>query len=233
MDEIQQEYESKNAEKQKYLDDLRTVVINSNELLEGNCFYYHTTIQIYPELYTKQLNLFWCGKQAVTRICEIGFNAGHSCMLFLLGRDKTPLDFTIFDIGHHRYTRPAVEYIQQQFPHVNFEYVEGDSTVIMPEWIDRHPELVGKYDVVHVDGGHSEHCIANDMKNTDLIVKPGGIVIVDDTYNSVINGYVDLYLSSGNYVELGVLQTYGYSHRIIQKKEISCRKLEISNISEN
>lgn len=39
--------------------------------------------------------------QANTKICEIGFNAGHSAMLFLMGRDKTSADFTIFDIGHH------------------------------------------------------------------------------------------------------------------------------------
>ena len=28
-----------------------------------------------------------------------------------------------------------------------------------------------KYVIVHVDGGHSNHCISNDMKNTDLLVK--------------------------------------------------------------
>lgn len=217
MDFIKSEYESKNDEKQVYLDDLKNIVIKSNSYLEGNCFYYHQTINAYPELYSKQLNLFWCGKQAVENICEIGFNAGHSTMLLLLGRDKSPLNFTVFDIGHHPYTKPSFEYIKSKFSHVNFEYIEGDSTISMPYWIHTHKELIGKYDVVHVDGGHQEHCISNDMKNTDLLVKKGGIVIVDDTNSEIINKYVDSYISSGNYIELNLLPSYGYQHRVIKK----------------
>lgn len=87
----------------------------------------------------------------------------------------------------------------------------------MPEWINNHKELLNKYDVVHVDGGHSDHCISNDMINTDLLVKVNGIVIIDDTNSETINKYVDLYLSSGNYIELNLLSTYGYQHRIIKK----------------
>ena len=217
MDFIRGEYESKNDEKQIYLDDLKNIIIKSNVSLEGNCFYHHTTLNEFPELYSKQLNLFWCGKQAIENICEIGFNAGHSTMLMLLGRSNTPLNFTIFDIGDHLYTKPSVEYIKSKFSHVNFEYVEGDSTIIMPEWITTHKELMNKYDVVHVDGGHSEHCISNDMKNTDLLVKKNGIVIIDDTNSYIINKYVDLYLSTGNYIELNLLSTFGYPHRIIKK----------------
>jgi hypothetical protein len=217
MDLIKTEYENKNNEKEFYLNDLKNIVINCNDNLEGNCFYYHQTLNIFPELYSKQLNLFWCGKQAVENICEIGFNAGHSTMLMLLGRDNSPLNFTIFDIGHHLYTKPSLNYIKSQFSHVNFEYVEGDSTIVMPEWINQHKELIGKYDVVHVDGGHDEHCISNDIKNADILVKINGIIIIDDTYIPYINEYVNLYISNGKYVELNLLETKGYQHRIIKK----------------
>ena len=217
MDFIKSEYENKNDEKQIYLDNLKNIIIKSNSSLEGNCFYHHASLNIFPELYSKQLNLFWCGKQAVNNICEIGFNAGHSTMLMLLGRNKTPLNFTIFDIGHHPYTQPCFNYIKSNFPYINFEYIEGDSTIIMPEWINNHIELINKYDVIHVDGGHSESCISNDMKNTDLLIKKNGIVIIDDTFSDIINKYVDLYISNGNYIELNLLPTYGYPHRIIKK----------------
>ena len=217
MDFIKADYESKNDEKQIYLDYLKNIVLKSNASLEGNCFYHHTTLNEFPELYSKQLNLFWCGKQAVENICEIGFNAGHSTMLMLLGRNNAPLKFTIFDIGHHPYTKPSFEYIKSKFLHVNFEYLEGDSTIIMPEWINNNKDLISKYDVVHVDGGHSENCISNDMKNTDLLVKKNGIVIIDDTNSDIINKYVNLYISSGNYIELNLLPTYGYPHRVIKK----------------
>jgi hypothetical protein len=213
----QTNYESHSAEKQRLLNDLKSLIIDSKVNLEGNSFYYHSTINIFPELYAKQLNLYWCGTQAVTKMCEIGFNAGHSSMLMLLGRDKTPLDFTIFDIGHHAYTNPCLNYIKGQFPHINFEYIEGDSTVTMPKWIDDNNLKLGLYDVVHVDGGHSEHCISNDIKNADILVKSGGIVIIDDTNMNHINKYVDLYLSGGKYREVDINKTVGYPHRIIQK----------------
>jgi hypothetical protein len=72
--------------------------------------------------------------------------------------------------------------------------------------------------LVHVDGGHSEHCISNDMKNANILVRLNWIIIIDDTdVNSIINSYVDLYISKGDYIELELLKTYGYPHRIIKK----------------
>jgi hypothetical protein len=138
-------------------------------------------------------------------------------MLLLLGRENTPIDFTVFDIGHYSYTKPCMEYIKSQFSHANFEYIEGDSTVTMPEFISKHNELTGTYDVIHVDGGHTEHCISNDMRNTDLLIRVGGIVIIDDTNDYDINRCVDMYISTGNYEEKQIFKTVRYPHRVIQK----------------
>ena len=137
-------------------------------------------------------------------------------MLMLLGRDNSPLDFTVFDIGHHAYTKPCLEYLKKYFKHVRFEYIEGDSIVTVPKWMEANKSF-GEYDVVHVDGGHSESCISNDMKNANLLVRKGGIVIVDDTNVNYINETVNMYISNGMYREMDVLETKGYPHRIIQK----------------
>lgn len=197
---------------------LHDIVVASGEPLEGNCFYVHQTLTRFPELFPKQLNLYACGKTA-TRICEIGFNAGHSALLMLLGHGITPpvkpLDFMIFDIGEHKYTSPALTYLATAFPHVNFSYVEGDSTKTMPEWIVGNPG--DAYDVIHVDGGHTEHCIKNDMMNADKMLNHGGILIVDDTQDPTINFYADAYIKSGAYKELDALATVGYKHRILRK----------------
>ena len=214
---LSEEYNGCNELKQSIMNDLHTIIVKANTPLEGNSFYVHQTLDLYDALYTKQINLFWSGKQAKTHICEIGFNAGHSTMLMLLGRDNSPVDFTVFDIGHHAYTKPCLDYIKTRFPHINFEYIEGDSTTTMPIWISEHPAQRAAYDVVHVDGGHSEHCISNDMKNADQLVNVGGLVIIDDTNCGHINKYVDLYIASGNYIEVDVLKTTGYPHRIIQR----------------
>jgi len=215
--DVRKQYEEFSHEKNEILNNLKNIIIDSKTPLEGNSFYAHETLSLYPELYTKQVNLFWCGKNASSRICEIGFNAGHSAMLMLLGRDKTPVDFTIFDIGHHAYTSPCLKYIETKFSNVNFEYIEGNSILTMSKWISDNPSLVGTYDLIHVDGGHTEECIINDMKHADILVKKGGVIVVDDTGCSHINSTTNDYINTGKYTELDVLTTYGYVHRVIQK----------------
>jgi hypothetical protein len=138
-------------------------------------------------------------------------------MVLLLGRDTTPLEFTIFDIEEHPYTKPCLNYIQSTFSNANIEYIKGDSIETVPKWISENKSSISTYDVVHVDGGHNEPCISNDMKNADILVKVGGIIIIDDTNDNVIDIYTSLYLNSGCYREMDVLKTYGYPHRIIQK----------------
>jgi hypothetical protein len=56
------------------------------------------------------------------------------------------------------------------------------------------------------------------MKHADLLLKPGGIMVVDDTDAPQINALVDAYLASRKYEEMIVLKTFGYPHRIIQKR---------------
>ena len=212
--ELAQEYAEKYPEMLIYLEDLKQIILEHipETEFEGNSFYHHQSIREYPELYNKQLNLFWCGKQTPARICEIGFNAGHSAMLLLLASSATT--FTVFDIGHHRYTQPCLNYIEHIFPHVAFEYIVGDSTLTMPTHMEGRQET---YDLVHVDGGHSEICATSDMKHADILLKPGGIMVVDDTDAPQINGLVNLYLASGKYEVVDVLKTFGYPHRVIRK----------------
>ena len=213
--ELAQEYAEKYPEMLIYLEDLKQIILEHipETKFEGNSFYHHQSIREYPELYNKQLNLFCCGKQAPARICEIGFNAGHSAMLLLLASSATT--FTVFDIGHHRYTQTCLNYIEHIFPHVAFEYIVGDSTLTMPTQMEGRQET---YDLVHVDGGHSEFCATSDMKHADILLKPGGIMVVDDTDAPQINGLVETYLASGKYEVVDVLKTFGYPHRIIRKR---------------
>jgi len=215
--ELAQEYTEKYPEILIYLEDLKQIIldhINETEF-EGNSFYYHQTVTEYPELYNKQLNLFWCGKQS-KKICEIGFNAGHSAMLLLLS-STADTSLTIFDIDHHKYTRPCLDYLVSAFRYVSFEYNAGDSTVAMPEWIASNSAHIGSFDLVHVDGGHTEACATSDMKYADILLRPSGIMVIDDTDAPQINHLVDQYISSNKYVEICVLKTFGYIHRIIRK----------------
>lgn len=210
-------YESARATLDTHLQALAAIVQTSGELLEGNSFYYHQSLFRFEQLFTKQVNLFWFGSQASARICEIGFNAGHSSLLMLLGRNEKPVILTVFDIGEHKYTRPAIEYVRAHNPNTTMEFIEGDSTQTMPLWIQAHPECVGQYDVIHVDGGHSEHCIRNDIQNAFALAKIGAILIIDDISISYINDWVNIYIASGLCEEVEVFPTQGYPHRILRK----------------
>ena len=111
----------------------------------------------------------------------------------------------------------------------NFEYVEGDSLIELPKWIEKNQALLGAYDLIHVDGGHSEECIQSDMLYADKLVCVGGNIIVDDSDDSNIKKCIESFLISGRYIELNILKTEnveypngqvhkGYPHRVIQKR---------------
>ena len=210
-------YAQKQSSIENHLTNIELLIVGSGEPLEGNSFYIHNSLTRFDQLKTKQLNLFRQGVNAASRICEIGFNAGHSALLMLVGRPATPVEFTVFDIGHHAYTRPAIKYIGSQFPHARINYIEGDSTVTIPAWIAKQPAVVHSYDLVHVDGGHSEHCIRHDLQNAIRLTRLGGVIVVDDTNVSYIDEYVNSYITSGVCVELDVFPTTGYPHRILRK----------------
>jgi hypothetical protein len=211
------EYDSFSDKIKVITSEIKNIVLESKCEIEGNSFYDDNTLSRNYKQLAKQINLFSFGKNAVTNICEIGFNAGHSTILMLIGREKTPLNYTIFDIGRHPYTLPCLNYLQLQFQNVNFEYIEGDSTLTMKKWLENNTDKIGTYDLIHVDGGHSEECIKSDMKNADLLIKTNGIIIVDDTYATQINNCVEQYLAKGNYKEIKGLDTTFFPHRIIQK----------------
>jgi len=209
---------------EKYIKDIEIIVKknigidNKNRpTFEGNCFYENLSFNRSSALLNKQVNLYWSGSTINRRVCEIGFNAGHSALLMLLGAENKDIEFTIFDIGQHDYTALTIDYIKSKFLNVTFEYIEGNSIETIPVWIEKNKNCLGTYDLIHVDGGHSEECIKNDMMNMDKLIKLGGIIIIDDTNASWINKYVDVYLQTGKYKEIHILHTPMYPHRMIQR----------------
>jgi predicted small metal-binding protein len=221
-----QKYSEKQDEINKFLIDIEKIIHRYNYPLEGNIFYKHQTTILCNDFIPKQINLFWSGTMVVKNICEIGLNAGHSAFVLLLGRLfqddrenklKTPLNFTIFDIGHHPYTKPSLEYLKNNFSYVNFEYIEGDSKYEIPKWLNNNQEMLEQYDVIHVDGSHEEDSIKNDMRNVVKMCKVNGIIIIDDTDGPQTNKYVELYLKSGFFTEIDIVETRVSLHRIIMK----------------
>lgn len=205
--------ESKYSQYQEFIDTFLNkieLVIKNGDQLEGNCFYLNKSFTREEKLKNKQINLFSLSNK---RICEIGFNAGHSAFLFLLSNQVE--EFTIFDINEHSYTKLCYEHLSTLYNPM-FEFVEGDSTMTIPKWLEKTNKYE-YFDVVHVDGGHSLPVITNDFMNAIKMVKKNGYIIIDDVQKIHIQNLVDIYISTGALEEIFLLPTSIYPHRILKK----------------
>jgi predicted O-methyltransferase YrrM len=201
--------------------ELEPIIQNSGEPLEGNCVYYHNTLQRFEELQNKRTNLITAAmytNKPGSKICEIGFNAGHSAALFMLHAPNA--EFLYFDLGQHAYTRPCYEYLCKKFPEVQSKMVIGDSRLTLPLWIQNFHTQLGTFDLVHVDGGHTESCVVNDLGAAIMMVKKGGIVILDDTHDPMIRAYFEMWERAGVLERMPQLETPDntYAHIVARRK---------------
>lgn len=200
----------------KIIPKLEEIVKDSNDF-EGNCFYINKTFTRSPELINKQINLYSLGCKNTTHICEIGFNAGHSSLLLLVGNKSENINITIFDINTHSYVNECYKYICNMFPNVKFEFIEGDSTKTIPQWISKTKNYE-IFDIIHVDGGHQKEIIENDFANSIKLLKKNGIIIIDDVQKEHINNLVNMYIYINVLEEISDLhETTLYPHRILKK----------------
>lgn len=183
---------------------------------EGNCFYYHKTTTEFKELICKRANILYHAKDC-KRLCEIGLNAGHSAVLIqLVAAPDAFLQY--FDLGEHKYARPAFEYLKTNFPQ-SIDIVFGDSKITMPAFIKECPETVESFDFVHVDGGHEYECFSSDIQQAMQLCKKGGIIVIDDTQISYIYDWIRA-AEMANLIEVLEMQlpTVGYMHTVVKKK---------------
>lgn len=178
--------------------ELEGLIRASGEALEGNCVYYDQTLTPFPGLKNKRSNLIHVARsnnEPASKICEIGFNAGHSALLLMLNAPVAR--FLFFDLGSHRYTRPCYDFIDRKLPEVSKSIHYGDSRLTLPLWVAQNPDQIGTFDVVHVDGGHLESCVVSDLAMAVMLVREGGTVIVDDTNDEMIYRIYKMWEDSG------------------------------------
>jgi hypothetical protein len=169
-----------------HLVNLENIIRSFDYPLEGNCFYMHGTLTRSDELIPKQQNLSLVAKHG-TNILEIGFNAGHSALLFLMSNPKC--NITVFDIAHHPYTKPCYEYLDSCFPN-RLKAHWGNSRDTLPRFIaDNNGEVL--MDLIHVDGSHQEDDVIHDVNACRLLRHANTWVIFDD-YDFLYQTYLKL-----------------------------------------
>lgn len=145
---------------------LDKIILDSGEHLEGNSFYRDGEITLADEFETKRKNLFYYGCNAET-ILEVGFNGGHSCLLFLMANPYSKIH--ILDIGSHSYSRSCFRFLDAIFPsRLSVDW--GDSR-------DTFSKVTDTYDFIHVDGGHGVDCLISDVRNA---LRCTSRIIIDD-----------------------------------------------------
>lgn len=192
-----------------HIDNLYKICLDSGEKIEGNCFYQHDNINNrLEELIPKQMNLFTLASSS-TNIMEIGFNAGHSALLFLIANSSS--NIIIFDICHHRYVVPCFDYLNEHFPN-RLSMFSGDSTLTVPKFHKDNPAQ--KFDLIHVDGCHHTHIANRDFFNSYKMAS--NYIIFDDTTIPQINSLFDAYLKLDIIREVFLHKTFVYEHRVGQ-----------------
>jgi len=172
-----------------YIDQNLMPIINQiGEPLEGNIFTEHQSINYTYVFFNKVMNIssLLLNKQ-IKNVMEIGFNSGFSTLLMLLSNSNVKI--TCFDLGEHKYTLPCYEKLKETFGN-RLNLIIGDNTQTLQTVND-------KYDLIHIDGGHSTEVAESDIINSARLSKKGTIIIMDN-YNfpnlhDLWNNYVRIY----------------------------------------
>ena len=124
-------------------------------------------------------------KPFVRTVCETGFNAGHSSLLWLSSNNRSRV-FS-FDLAVHKYTRPMADYLCQLYP-TRMHTVFGNSQITLPKFVERarvmEPGLT--CDIVLVDGGHTYEVTRDDIANFGKLATPDHTLLVLDDYPSTM-----------------------------------------------
>lgn len=174
------------------------------EKVEENCF---TSLNIdnpMEQLIFKQMNHYSLAKNA-KNIIEIGFNAGHSCLLYLLANNESHI--TVFDICEHKYTIPCFEYLQSLFPN-RLTLYSGDSVETVPLFYKNNIDV--KFDLIHIDGDRYNNIPKIDFDNVFKLAS--NIIILDS--KKKINDVFNEYVNNKKIYEIFLYEKIMYQHRI-------------------
>lgn len=115
----------------------------------------------------------------INRIVEIGFNAGHSSLMFLdaLANNQREGLVMSFDILAHNYVYYAKLYIDNKYPGKHI-LVGGDSNINVPTFSQNFSYQ--PFDLIFIDGDHTEEKAYQDILNMRAYAIPGQTLVIMD-----------------------------------------------------
>ena len=181
---------------------LNNEVRQVGEPLEGNCFYRHrSNFQLRPNTERLRADLVRFARYG-RNILEIGTNAGHSLALINEGISKEEYNKGMIvgiDKCFHKYTKPCMD-IFREHSNKDFMFLEGTSEKVLPELNSNGTYI--RFDKIHIDGGHTERALRNDIEMCYNLSTKETIVCIDDTNFTKIKKICDEYISNGLLTEV-------------------------------
>ena len=173
----------------KYIQGITQLLENIGEIVEGNLI-----CDVHPKNWTIETNLnkiknlqYLCKNKK--KIIEIGVNACHSLLLMLLINPDA--EYLLFDLNNHKYTEPIVEYIKQEFSNTKINIIYGNSIETLNKYIIDNTNHLNSYELIHLDGGHTEDIFSKDYDNSKKLIIDNGIIIFDDYNMPNIKEFID------------------------------------------
>jgi FkbM family methyltransferase len=159
-------------------------------------------------------------KRAPKSIMEIGFNAGHSALIFLA---NTPPDTKVvsFDLGEYAYVFAAKRYIDSVFPG-RHTLVTGDSTMTIPKYEEQVAHRMKdpvtappmRFDFIFIDGGHQNDIPMKDILNSQRLARDDRTIVAIDDISRDPSRQVHYTIQPTNawsqMVNTGVIREHGY-----------------------
>lgn len=130
-------------------------------------------------------------RTGVKNILEIGFNAGHSCLSWLLSSDDTKvIGLDVY------YPEESVNYLRDRFGD-RFFFVNADSKTLSET--DVIEQWENEFDLIFIDGDHSYEAVVRDLKNS-LRLNPKYIVFDDVRHPA--HSYIETIIKESEELEL-------------------------------
>jgi len=110
-------------------------------------------------------------------LCEVGFNAGHTALLWL---ELAPSSRVVsFDLGDLQWSRKQAALLTRAYGADRFEIVWGSSLETAPAY-DNPSKLRGRCSMAFLDGGKTKELRIADLRNFERLSAPGALLLFDE-----------------------------------------------------
>ena len=185
----------------KVISQLNEIVFDSNEEMWGNICYTRKKAHIdFINMFPQQILGFKSRRRNIARIAphidsifEIGVNAGHSAVLWLMMNPN--IKYFGLDIFNYEYQRSCSNFLKAAFGE-RFNVFVGDSRIEVPTINEK---INQKIDLIHVDGGHTFELANSDLLNSIEVSKKlqTKFILLDDIDDSRVKKAGDEFVTKG------------------------------------